>query len=123
MRTRFYILWISLAASFGWGSWILVVTRLTPFSAGYLALILFYTSLFLALSSTFALLIYYWRAWFSHEIKYQQYFNTALRQGVLLSFMINTGLVFQRLRVLTWWDALLLLAIVVLTEFYMLVRE
>ncbi|MFH1012803.1 MAG: hypothetical protein V1760_03600 [Candidatus Peregrinibacteria bacterium] len=114
-----YIVSIAVAAVFGWASWLVVINKMSPFLSGYLALGLFYTSLFIALMGTFALLIYYLREWLGNKPA-GSYLNTALREGVLLSVMIVVALAFQRLRVLTWWDALLLLAIIFLIEFYML---
>ncbi|MBI5411581.1 hypothetical protein HZA43_00205 [Candidatus Peregrinibacteria bacterium] len=123
MRFRFYIVGLLITLFFGWTSWFLVLFRLSPFITGFLALVLFYASFFLALSSTFCLLIHFLRAWFNHEPTAPPYLNIALRQGTLLSMIVTLGLLFQRLRVLTWWDALLLVVIVVLIEFYMMVRE
>lgn len=114
-----YILSITVATVLGWASWFVVLNKMGPFVPGYLPLVLFYASLFIALTGTFALLVYYLREWLGNKAE-GAYFNTALREGTLLSIMINTGLIFQRLRVLTWWDALLLLLIIILLEFYVL---
>jgi len=54
---------------------------------------------------------------------YYQNLNIALRQGCLLSVMIVASLIFQRLRVLTWWDAMLMLIIILLVEYYFMARE
>jgi len=118
-----YILAILIATVFGWASWIVVLIKLSPFTAPQLALSLFYTSLFVALAGTFALIIYYLRAWLNKGEIFNSHLNTALRQGVLLSTMISIGIAFQRLKVLTWWDGLLLLAIVLLIEFYFMAKE
>ena len=118
-----YLLSIIIATIFGWISWGLVLEKMSPFISGYLALGLFYASLTVALSGTFALLFYYGKLWRNPTDAPTPYLNTALRQGFLLSLMITIGLIFQRLRVLTWWDALLLLAIVCLIEFYILTKD
>lgn len=118
-----YIISIVIATVLGWSSWLVVVNKLSPFSTPELSLSLFYASLFIALSGTITLLIYYFKAWMSKSKNYGVYFNMSLRQGVLLSGMICTGIVFQRLKVLTWWDSLLLLAIVLLIEFYFMARD
>jgi len=118
-----YIIAILIATVFGWASWIVVLNKLSPFTTPELALSLFYTSLFVALAGTFALIIYYLRAWLNKGEIYNVHLNVSLRQGVLLSAMINTAIAFQRLKVLTWWDGLLLLAIVLLIEFYFMARS
>jgi Na+/melibiose symporter-like transporter len=118
-----YILAIFIATVFGWASWIVVLMKLSPFTTPELALSLFYTSLFVALAGTFALIIYYLRAWLNKGEIFNSHLNTALRQGMLLSAMISIGIAFQRLKVLTWWDGLLLLAIVLLIEFYFMAKD
>jgi len=122
MTHSIYIVGIFLAAILGWASWLVVINNLSPFISGYLALSLFYASLFIALTGTFSLLNYYLRITINKEGNYFQHLNTALRQGSLLSIMVCVGLIFQRLRVLTWWDALLLLVIVLLIEYYFMAR-
>ena len=118
-----YIIAILIATVFGWASWIVVLNKLSPFTTPELALSLFYTSLFVALAGTFALVIYYLRAWLNKGEIFNAHLNVSLRQGVLLSTMINTAIAFQRLKVLTWWDGLLLFAIVLLIEFYFMARS
>lgn len=107
----------------GWASWLVVINNVSPFISGYLALSLFYSSLFIALTATFTLLNYYLRISLNKSRGYVQHLNIALRQGSLLSVMIVVGLAFQRLRVLTWWDALLLLMIILLIEYYFTSRD
>ena len=118
-----YISTILIASLFGWVSWFVVVYKLSPFSQQSLSLSLFYLSLFVALSGSFALLLYFLRVWANKKEIYNAHLNASLRQGVLLSMMIVIGLAFQRLRVLTWWDGLLLLAIILLIEFYFMNRD
>ena len=123
MSRSLYLFGIFIAAVFGWASWGVVINKLSPYVSPAPALILFYTSLFIALTATFALLGFYLRVWLNkHEI-YYQHINIALRQGVLLSLIMCTGLLFQRLRVLTWWDGLLLVLIMILVEFYFMAKE
>lgn len=117
------IIAIFFAAALGWTSWITVVSKLSPFMSGALALAFFYSSLFVALSGTFTLLLYYLRAAFGKKTDGSASLHASLRQGSLLSLMSCTGLVFQRLRVLTWWDALLLLSIILLVEYLFTGRE
>jgi hypothetical protein len=123
MAHRYYIAGIFIATVLGWASWILVLNNLSPFLSGYLAINLFYSSFFIALTGTFAILNYYLRMTLSSEKNHYHHLNAALRQGALISFMIIAGLIFQRLRVLTWWNALLLLIIVLLIEYYFMNRD
>ncbi len=123
MTHAYYIIGVFVISILGWTSWIVVINKLSPFMSGSLALGLFYASLFIALTGTFSILNYYLRISLSKGKNYFQHLNTALRQGSLLSIMVCVGLIFQRLRVLTWWDALLILIIVLLIEYYFMSRE
>jgi len=118
-----YLTSILVATIFGWFSWILVINKLSPFTSSMLSLILFYSSLFIALAGTITLFIYYTRAWINKIEIYNAHLNTALRQGALLSLMTCVAIGFQRLKILTWWDGLLLLSIVLLIEFYFMARD
>ncbi|MBU1017458.1 hypothetical protein KKA33_00325 [Patescibacteria group bacterium] len=123
MAHIYYIISIFAISILGWVSWIVVINNLSPFMSGYLALGFFYGSLFIALTGTFSILNYYLRISLDKGGNYFKHLNIALRQGSLLSIMVCVGLAFQRLRVLTWWDALLLLMIVLLVEYYFMSRE
>lgn len=112
-----------VATVLGWVSWLVVINKLSPFLSGNLALAFFYSSLLVALTGTFALVNYYLRIVFVGGENFPKHFNAAVRQGVLLASMVCLGLAFQRLRVLTWWDAALMLMIVLLIERYFVRRE
>lgn len=118
-----YLIAILIATCLSWISWLVVIYKLSPFSQQALSLSLFYSSLFIALAGTFMLVFYFLRVWVNKKEIYNVHLNTSLRQGILLSAMLIIGLGFQRLRVLTWWDGILLLAIVLLIEFYFSSRE
>jgi hypothetical protein len=118
-----YLIAIAIATLFSWASWVVVINELSPFTQPAWALSLFFASLFFALTGTFTLIIYSLKVWGNKREIYNKHLNTSIRQGVLLSAMICVGLFFERLKVLTWWDGLLLLAIVLLIEFYFMSRE
>ena len=118
-----YLITVIIATAFGWGSWAVVLTKLSPFSVSPLPLILFYASLFVALSGTLTLLNHFLRLWLGSPEAHGKAIHSSVRQATLLSLMVCIGIGFQRLRVLTWWDALLLLAIVLLIEFYFMATE
>ena len=118
-----YFLSIVIATALAWVSWGLVLSKMSPFTSGILALAFFYASLLIGLTGTFALLLFALRRgmWKTEETLMS--LGAPLREGFLLALMIETALVFQRLRVLTWWDALLLLIIALLLEFYFLAQK
>ena len=118
-----YISIIASAGLMAWIAWGLVFTKLSPYENMELSLILFFITIFIALSSTFTVFGFYFRVWlFKNEIFYK-HINIALRQGVFLGLIAVFCLVFQMLRVLTWWSGLLLIVIAVLLEFYFSSKE
>ncbi len=118
-----YFLGIVIATALAWVSWGLVLGKMSPFTSGTLAMAFFYASLLIAITGTFALLLFALRRGMGKGEETILSFGAPLREGLLLALMIETALVFQRLRVLTWWDALLLLVIVLLLEFYFLAQD
>ena len=118
-----YILFILGYGVSAWIGWILVVTKLSPYETLGLSLAFFFITLFIALSSTFAVLGFYFRVWlFRNEIFYR-HINVALRQGVFLSLIAVFCLIFQMMRVLTWWSGMLLILVAVLLEFYFSAKD
>lgn len=118
-----YISIIAFSGVLAWISWFLVVTKLSPYESMGLALTFFFITLLAALACTFTVAGFYFRVWlFKNEIFYK-HINVALRQGVFLSFLAILCLVFQMMKVLTWWSGLLLVIIVVLLEFYFSSKE
>ncbi len=100
---------MAAAGILGWASFAIVLFKMSPFASGLLALGLFYASLFVALAATGTVI---------NLGADPERWGVALRRGILIALMVSVALFFQRLRVLTWWDGLLLLLIVVLVEFY-----
>jgi hypothetical protein len=118
-----YISIIASSGLFAWIAWLLVVFKLSPFESMGLSLAFFFISLFIALSSTFTVIGFYFRLWlFRNEIFYK-HINIALRQGIFLSLIAIFCLVFQMLRVLHWWSGFLLIMIALLLEFYFSAKD
>lgn len=118
-----YIAIIGFAGALAWIGWFLVLNKLNPFESAGLALSFFFITLLIALTSTFTVFGFYFRVWlYKNEIFYK-HINVALRQGLLLSLLTIFSLVFQMMRVLTWWSGLLLVVIAMLLEFYFSSRD
>lgn len=118
-----YITIIGGSGLLAWLGWVLVYTKLSPRETMGLSLAFFFTTLFIALSATFAVLGFYFRVWlFKNEIFYK-HINVALRQGIFLSLIAVFCLIFQMMRVLSWWSGLLLVVVAVLLEFYFSAKD
>ena len=118
-----YLAFIAAAGVLSWIAWIVVLAKLNPFESTALALGLFFLSLFLALISTFTVIGFYFRVWLNKNEIYYDHINIAFRQGLLLTIITIGCLVFQIMRVLTWWSGLLFIATVTLIEFYFMAKE
>ena len=122
MSPNLYMIGVLLASLFSWSAWALVLTRTDPYAGGSTALTWFYVTLFLALTGTFTIIGFYLRVWLKHNALYYQNVNVSFRQGALFSFAVCGLLALQSLRVLNWWDGLLVIAIIVMVEFAFLAR-
>jgi hypothetical protein len=118
-----YIAIIAGSGLLAWIGWLLVYFKLSVYQTLGLSLSFFYVTLFIALSATFAVLGFYFRVWlFKNEIFYR-HINVALRQGIFLSLITVFCLIFQMMKVLSWWSGLLLVVIAVLLEFYFSAKD
>lgn len=118
-----YISIIAISGLIAWVAFALVLFKMNPYESMGLALSFFYVSSFVALSCTFTVIGFYFRVWlFKNEIFYK-HINIALRQGVILALIAIFCMVFQMLKVMTWWSGFLLVAISVLFEAYFSSRD
>jgi hypothetical protein len=123
-----YLFFVSLTAVLGWAGFILIIRRLDPClipgeiavcsDTSSLAMILFFVSLFFALTASFAVLGYAMRLWLHKHDLFVDSMNVALRQGFLLAFIGIGAVSMLALSVLRWWSGLLLIALVLLLELY-----
>lgn len=81
-------------------------------------MILFFTSLFFALVSTFAVAGYFLRLFFNKNEIFLNHINIALRQGTLLALLTLTAIGMLAIGILTWWSGILLITAFSLLEFY-----
>jgi len=118
-----YVLALVITSLASLVSFMVVLTRLNPFTDEQTALPLFFMSLFFLLSSVLSLVGYCLRVFFYRHELFLNHFNVSLRQGIILSLgiVLLTGL--QTMRTLTWWNGLLVLAITFLVEIYFVARE
>jgi len=118
VNSKSYLSGIALTALLGWIALFIVIYRLDPYTSAALAVPFFLIALFLALTGSLTLIGFYSRVWFRSGEIYQQHIHIALREGLLISLAVCVALVFQILRILTWWDAILITAAIGLVEIY-----
>ncbi len=118
-----YLIAMSLVAAICWLSWVIVLYQIDPFSAGILGFVLFYLTLFFALTSTLAIIGLIFRRWLIKNQLAIQQVAKALRQGVLFAILIIVSLILSSFDLLTWWNMVLLIAILAVLEFFFLSNE
>lgn len=123
MTFKRYLTTTYISMILSWSAWLMVMYKLNPYESRGLSLGPFFLSLFFALTSTLTILGFHLRKWlYKNEIFYH-HINISLRQAVLLTLCILASLVFLMLGVLTWWNGLLLVAIIILVEFYFVSKD
>ena len=118
-----YVLSVVIASITSFLSLYLVLSKIDPFTDERLALILFFISLFLAVSTVLTLVGYFFRILFYREELFMNHFNVSLRQGIILGFCLCAIMGFQVFRTLTWWNGLIILLISFLVELYFVARD
>ena len=115
-----YILSMILLTILCWLVWGIVLFKVNPFSGGFLGIFFFYLTLLFALTTTFSVVGLVLRRWFiRHDLEVKQV-ATALRQGVLFAVLIIGCLLLLHFEILTWWIALLFIALLTVIEFFLL---
>lgn len=118
MSIQRYLILMTFATIVSWSSWAIVLFTIDLDVNRALALFLFFGSLFLALTGTFALAGFLIRSFLlRHEALFEQ-IGVSFRQAVLLAVLLVGLLILQGQRYLTWWNALLLLLFISLMEFF-----
>ena len=118
-----YVLSLVLASTASFGSLYLVLTKLDPFSDELLAIVLFFVSLFLFVSSFLSLIGYAIRITFYSDELFLNHFNVSMRQGLILGICICAIMGLQIIRTLTWWNGLIVVLISFFMELYFVAKE
>jgi hypothetical protein len=110
---------IIFASTLSWAAWLLVITKLDPFAQASLALPLFFASSLLAFAGTFTLILFTLKRWKAGDQIYIKHVTVSLRQGILLSMCTCLCMGLLMLGLLRIWNGLLLVAFIMLLEFYL----
>ncbi|MDP4000154.1 MAG: hypothetical protein Q8Q11_01850 [bacterium] len=114
------ILWgLGFVAAACWIAWVLTVVNNNPDQGGQTVLLSFYISLYVALVSTFTVGGFALRRYFgNNELRYA-YLQASFRQAFIVGALLIALLALQSVRLLAWWDILLLVAVSLLLELYL----
>lgn len=116
MTIRNYLIGMSVSTVLCFGAWILVTINTDPSSASVFGFLMFYLTLFLALSSFFSLAGFYFRRKvFEHITEFKQ-IESAFRQGLFLSVITVGMLILQGERALNLYSAFVFVVLVIVAE-------
>ncbi len=119
MSLRVVIWGLVVSSGLCWLAWLLTLLNTNPSQGGQPAILAFYLSLFAGLFGTLTLAGYGLRRLLAHnELKYSL-IRASFRQAFLASVLLVGMLLMQSLGLFSWWDAWLLIAVVVLLELYL----
>lgn len=122
MISKGYLWILRIITLLSFGFLVFIIVRVDPDGSSF-SKIYFYASLFFFLAGFFNLFLLRLRKGIMHgELVYENAI-LSFRQGTLLAILAIILLIFQGLRMLIWWDGLLIVAGIFLIEFYFLSRE
>jgi len=123
MTLKKYLFLMIFATLMCWGGLITVLIFVNPYETGAVGFLFFYTALFLSLAGFFSILGFIFR-WLlkKNEFVYNQV-KTALRQALLLSFLLIVILFLQAKNLLVWWNIILLVLLLSGVEYGFIVKE
>jgi uncharacterized membrane protein YgdD (TMEM256/DUF423 family) len=112
-----------LVTLFSIGALAMVIIYVDPDSTGLVGKILFYAILFFVFVGIFNLVLLRLRRRITDPENAFANVGLSFRQAILLALLVVGIMLLQGLRLLVWWDGLLLLAGIFLGELYFLSRE
>ena len=118
MSLKKYLILMGISTLFCWIAFMIVVFFIDPHEAGTAGFIFFYSSLFLALVGSFAILGFLFRLVFKKNSLIFKDVNISSRQAFFYSSIVIVSLLMQSRRLLTWWNALILIGLFALMEFF-----
>ncbi|MBU0624769.1 hypothetical protein KKF05_00315 [Patescibacteria group bacterium] len=117
MTLRQYLSLMLAGTVLSWGAVILIITMIDPTSSNFVVLAIFYISIFLALTGMFSVLGFISRVFIlKKRLLLSRQVAVSFRQAVITALLIVTLLFLQSKAMLTWWNALLIVAIMTVVE-------
>ena len=117
MTLRQYLILMSVGAAICWLAWFFVLGRVDPQQAGFFGFLFFYSSLFLALAGTFSVIGFLIKKIIlKNDQAVFHHVKSTFRQGMLAATVIILGLILLQTKLLTWWDAILLITLFAAVE-------
>lgn len=120
MTLRSYLIIMIIATIICWGAFIFTLWTINPEITNWLGFLLFYLSLFLALSGTAAIVGFLIRfVGLKHELAFYSV-KTAFRQSFLFAFLIVAILFLSAYNLFSWLNLFLLIISLSILEFFLI---
>lgn len=119
MTLRQYLTLMGMGTALAWSAVALILFGVDPTETSGAVFVIFYVSLFLAITGTLSVIGFLMRV----LVLRKQYFISrqvavSFRQAVLLAALTVGGLILQSRSLLHWWTAALLVAAMTVLEFF-----
>ena len=111
-----YLILMILATLFCWAAFFIVVYSVNPLQTVFLGFVLFYVSLFFAVTGLASIIGFLVRYFFNKNQFIIQQVKIAFRQAVWFGVLIIVGLFLQSQGLIAWWNLLILLIILTSLE-------
>lgn len=122
MTLRSYLWGLRIGTLFSFAAFCAVIFLTDPIDIGNVAFVLFYVTFFLTTSGIGVLLLtWLWRR-MTKEMLTLGEVGMAVRQGILLGFLSSIIVGMQQMKILLWWDALIVIVGIFLVELYFITR-
>lgn len=119
MTLRSYLLVMSVLTAVCWGIFFFVAGMIDPFTTNWLGFLLFYASLFLALSGLATLIGFVFRFVVLRKDLAFQVVKVAFRQSFLFSLFLISGLFLKSENLLNWLNIILLIVAFTILELFL----
>lgn len=123
MAFRLYLFSLFVTLVVSGGLLILLVFGVDPYQAPAWITFLFYFSLLLLLAAGLSISGFYLKVWASNREVIFAHLLPTLRQSLFISFALVGILFLKQLKVLNWWNCLMLLAAIGLIELFFRARK
>lgn len=111
---------VSGATILFWIIWISIVSQINPYETDFFGFALFYLTLLFSLLGTFFLASFAFRKAFNKFSLEYSIVGTSFRQSFFFALLVDSLLILQGVRMLNILNTLLLIAAIVVLEFFLL---
>lgn len=120
MNIKQLLIIVSLATLLFWAVWITIVSQINPLETDFFGFVLFYLTLLFSLLGTFFLASFAFRKAFNKFSMEYSIVGTSFRQSFFFALLVVSLLVLQGIKMLNILNAILLVAVIVVLEFFFL---